>query len=296
MKRYVIDINNEGLRLDVFLSETTSLSRSLIQRQIKDKLIKVNNIIPKSSYQLKLDDEIEVAQIKEQEVLKPTKMELNIIYEDEDIIIINKDKGVIVHPGAGNLQNTLVHGLLYHTTELSTVDENRPGIVHRLDADTSGIMIVPKNNVAHEHIATQFFKRTVIRKYYALVWGVIHNDTGTIDAPIGRDVRNRQKYTVTSLNSKNAKSHFKVIKRFDDASLLEVELETGRTHQIRVHMEYIGHPIVNDGVYSNKSPIDNTGQCLHAKTISFIHPRTKQIKTFESELPNSFKKILNQFE
>ncbi len=296
MKKFVINNDLELTRLDVFLSDTLNLSRSQAQRQIKENLIKVNNKCVKSSYLLKAEDVVTVEEIEEEKGLIPVEMDLNIMYEDDDIIIINKDNGIVVHPGAGNNAKTLVHGLLFHTNQLSNLYEDRPGIVHRLDADTTGLLVIAKNNEAHNHLSLQFANRSVIRKYYALVWGVIYNDTGTIDAPIGRDLKNRQKYTVTSSNSKEAITHFRVIKRFKEATLLEVELDTGRTHQIRVHMQYIGHPIINDPVYSNKKTFDNSGQYLHAKTIGFIHPKTKQQVIFDSELPNYFIKMIDNFE
>lgn len=296
MKKFVINNDLELTRLDVFLSDTFNLSRSQAQRQIKENLIKVNNKCVKSSYLLKAEDVVTVEEIEEEKGLIPVEMDLNIMYEDDDIIIINKDNGIVVHPGAGNNAKTLVHGLLFRTNQLSNLYEDRPGIVHRLDADTTGLLVIAKNNEAHNHLSLQFANRSVIRKYYALVWGVIYNDTGTIDAPIGRDLKNRQKYTVTSSNSKEAITHFRVIKRFKEATLLEVELDTGRTHQIRVHMQYIGHPIINDPVYSNKKTFDNSGQYLHAKTIGFIHPKTKQQVIFDSELPNYFIKMIDNFE
>ncbi|HPF83393.1 MAG TPA: RluA family pseudouridine synthase, partial [Bacilli bacterium] len=198
------------------------------------------------------------------------------------------------HPAVGNYHNTLVNGLLYHSKELSDINgEFRPGIVHRIDAYTTGLLMVAKNNKAHESLAHQLENKTIYRIYYALVWGVINNDTGTIDAPIGRDIKDRKKMAVISDNSKEAVTHFTVLERYKNATLIELKLETGRTHQIRVHMKYIGHPVVNDSVYSNKKLFDNSGQCLHAKKIGFIHPTTNKYLEFDSELPECFTNIQN---
>lgn len=289
-----IKVSMENIRIDIFLVNKLKMSRNKITTLIKNKLILVNKKEVRSSYLLKQGDLIEI-DYKEEEI-NPIKMDLDIIYEDDDLIIINKDKGVVVHPGSGNKTKTLVNGLLYYTNNLSDVDETRKGIVHRLDAWTSGLLVVAKNNDAHQFLSVQFKERKVIRKYVALVHGVIYNDSGTIDAPIGRDLKNRQKYTVTSVNSKEAITHFKVLKRFGSATLIEVELETGRTHQIRVHFQYINHPLVNDPIYSFKKPIDNSGQCLHAKLLSFIHPKTKEYVTWTSDIHSEFKEKLKMFE
>ena len=231
------------------------------------------------------------------EKITPVPMELDIVYEDEDIIVVNKANGVVVHPAVGNNHGTLVNGLMYHSKHLSNINgEFRPGIVHRIDAYTTGLLVVAKNNQAHEYLAHQLEEKTTHRKYVALVWGVINNQTGTIDAPIGRDEIDRKKMAVTANNSKYAITHFSVLKRFENATLIEVKLETGRTHQIRVHMNYIGHPVVNDPVYGNKKIIDDSGQCLHAKELGFVHPKTHEYMEFSSELPACFINILNQFE
>ncbi len=203
---------------------------------------------------------------------------------------------MVVHPAVGNPTGTLVNGLMYHSKNLSKVNgEFRPGIVHRIDAFTTGLLVVAKNDYAHEFLARQLENKTTHRIYVALVWGVINEDTGTIDAPIGRDKKDRKKMAVTSENSKNAVTHFKVIERYKDATLIELKLETGRTHQIRVHMNYINHPVVNDSVYGKRKLIDETGQCLHAKELGFIHPTTKKYMCFTSELPKEFINILNKF-
>ncbi|MDD2181257.1 MAG: RluA family pseudouridine synthase [Bacilli bacterium] len=297
MIKYLVDNKFENERIDSYLIKVLNISRSKIQKLIKTKKILVNNVIVKNSYSLKKDDVIYVLDIEDEEFeIGPEIMDLNIVYEDDDIIIVNKDNGVVVHPAFGNKSGTLVNGLLHQFKDLSDINgEFRPGIVHRIDSFTTGLIVVAKNNEAHEELAKQLRNKMMTRKYYALVWGVINNDTGTIDAPIGRDINNRKKQAVTSVNSKSAVTHFKVIKRFDEVTLIEASLETGRTHQIRVHFEYIKHPIVNDQVYGRKKTIDDTGQCLHAKTLGFKHPRTKKYIEFDSELPSCFINIMETF-
>ena len=284
-------------RLDQYLSEKTEYSRSQVQKMIKENNITVNNLKVKNSYILKIGDVVQINEIEKETLsAEPEKMELDIVYEDDDIIVVNKANGVVVHPAVGNNHGTLVNGLAYHSKNLSNVNgEFRPGIVHRIDAYTTGLLVVAKNNQAHESLARQLEEKTTHRKYLALVWGVINNQTGTIDAPIGRDEHDRKKMAVTSNNSKRAVTHFKVLERFSNATLIEVELETGRTHQIRVHMNYIGHSVVNDPVYGNRKLIDETGQCLHAKELGFIHPTTHKYMEFTSELPSCFMNILNKF-
>jgi len=297
VKKYIVNEESSGQRIDNYLIDVLDLSRSKIQKMIKSDSIKVNDICVKNSYTLKENDNITVAEYIEEEMdVNPEKMDLDIVHEDEDIIVVNKDNGIVVHPAIGNNNGTLVNGLMYHSKQLSTLNgEFRPGIVHRIDAYTTGLLVVAKNDKAHEILSKQLEEKTTHRKYYALVWGVIKNDTGTIDAPIGRDSKDRKKMAVTSSNSKDAITHFKVIERFKEATLIELQLETGRTHQIRVHMNYIGYPIVNDPVYGRRKLIDETGQCLHAKELGFIHPRTGKYVEFSSELPNSFINILENF-
>jgi 23S rRNA pseudouridine1911/1915/1917 synthase len=224
-------------------------------------------------------------------------MNLDIVYEDDDVIVVNKANGVVVHPAVGSPNHTLVNGLMFHSHNLSDVNgEFRPGIVHRIDAYTTGLLMVAKNNEAHNFLAKQLEEKKTTRVYVALVHGVINNDTGTIDAPIGRDKSDRKKMAVTDINGKDAVTHFKVLKRFKNATLIELKLETGRTHQIRVHMNYIGHPVVNDPVYGNRKLIDDSGQCLHAKVLGFIHPKTHKYMEFDSELPECFTNILELYE
>lgn len=284
-------------RIDNYLIKVLNKSRSKIQNLIKTENVKVNNKIIKNSYIVKQNDNIEINEIEEQPLsAKAEKIDLDIVYEDDDIIVVNKQNGLVVHPAVENPTGTLVNGLMYHSKNLSKVNgEFRPGIVHRIDAFTTGLLVVAKNDYAHEFLARQLENKTTHRIYVALVWGVINEDTGTIDAPIGRDKKDRKKMAVTSENSKNAVTHFKVIERYKDATLIELKLETGRTHQIRVHMNYINHPVVNDSVYGKRKLIDETGQCLHAKELGFIHPTTKKYMCFTSELPKEFINILNKF-
>lgn len=282
------------IRLDVFLASVLDVSRSQVTKMIKNNEVLVNGKVVKAGYLLSVFDTVLVNH-KEEDYLTPSKMDLDIIYEDEDVLVVNKANGVVVHPGAGNHSGTLVNGLLYHT-KLSDVNGNeRPGIVHRIDAYTTGLLMVAKNNKAHEILAKELASKKTYRKYVALVWGVILSDSGEIDAPIGRSKNDRKKMAVRA-DGKEAITHFKVLKRFEKATLIELRLETGRTHQIRVHMDYIGHPVVNDPVYGNRNLFDDSGQCLHAKELGFIHPRTGEYMQFDSELPLCFTNILKKFE
>ena len=289
------DINT---RIDVYLSNTLDHSRSKISKMINDGTILVNGKNVKSSYSLRINDVITIGEYKEEEMnIEPENIPLDIIYEDDDVLVVNKPNGMVVHPAVGNNKGTLVNALLYYSKNLSDINgEFRPGIVHRIDAYTTGLLMVAKNNKSHEILAEQLSRKETTRKYIALVWGVIKEDTATIDAPIGRDSNDRKKMAVTSINSKDAITHLKVLKRYKEATLIELQLETGRTHQIRVHMNYINHPVVNDPVYGRRKLIDETGQCLHAKTIGFNHPSTKKYMEFTSELPECFNNILKIFE
>lgn len=285
---------NDDIRLDNFLAEALNTSRSQVTKMIKNKEVLVNGKIVKPGFLLKSKDEVVVNHIDLDNTL-PEKMELDIVYEDDDVLVVNKANGVVVHPGAGNHHGTLVNGLLYHT-KLSNINGlERPGIVHRIDAYTTGLLMVAKNNKAHEILADELANKKTYRKYIALVWGVILNDTGEIDAPIGRSKNDRKKMAVRA-DGKQAITHFRVLKRFEKATLIELKLETGRTHQIRVHMDYIGHPVVNDPVYGNKKLFDDTGQCLHAKEIGFTHPKTGEYMQFDSTLPDCFLNIMHKFE
>lgn len=285
-------------RIDSYLVEKLgNISRSKIQKMIKKNLIIVNGEKVKPRYLVKDGDYIEVKILKPKKIdIPPENIPIDIIYEDEDIGIINKPQGMIVHPASGNYSGTLVNALLYHMDSLSYIGgEERPGIVHRLDKDTSGLLIVAKNNFSHSILVDEIKNHKVKRIYYCLVHGNIKVDNGIVDAPIGRDVVDRRKMAVINKNSKEARSHFKVLERFKEYTLVEVKLETGRTHQIRVHMSYIGHPVVGDKVYSDrKDSFDLKGQLLHSKKIGLYHPRKKSYIEFESQLPNYFINILEK--
>ena len=291
----VVDL--EGKRIDQYLSEKLEYSRSKIAKMISDGAVLVNGKLAKNSLNLKLGDVITIGEYKEEDMnVEPENIPINIIYEDEDLMVINKPNGMVVHPAPGNMHKTLVNALLYYSKNLSRINGDfRPGIVHRIDAYTTGLLVVAKNDKAHEILSDELSRKEVSRKYIALVWGVINEDTATIDAPIGRDLNDRKKMNVTSINSKDAVTHLKVLERYKDATLVELSLETGRTHQIRVHMNYIGHPIVNDPVYGKRKLIDETGQMLHAFQISFTHPTTKTKMEFKCDLPECFTNILNKF-
>lgn len=284
-------------RIDKYLSSKLddSFSRAKIQKLIDEELILVNDKVIKSSYKVSNGDVILITDKEEDMSVKPEKMDIDIVYEDDDVMVINKKSGIVVHPAPGNYSGTLVNGLMYLSKDLSHVNgEFRPGIVHRIDKDTSGLLIVAKNDKAHRILAEELKEKKIKRKYIALVSGVINHDVGEIDAPIGRDPSDRKKMCVTSTNSKDAITHFRVLERYKNASLIECELETGRTHQIRVHMKYIDHPVINDPVYG-KSNHGEFGQLLHAKEITFTHPTTKEVMTFSCEVPEEFNKILEEY-
>ena len=294
--RIKVPLESVDNRIDNYLSEKLDLSRNKVSKMIKEGKVLVNDKPTKVSYKIKENDIIDSEEyIEEEMTLKPEKMPLDIVYEDDDVIVVNKANGVVVHPAVGNKEHTLVNGLLYHATLSDVNGTFRPGVVHRIDAYTTGLLMVAKNNKAHEILAHELEQKKTTRKYIALVWGVINEDTGTIDAPIGRNINDRKKMSVTDINAKEAVTHFRVLERYKNATLIELKLETGRTHQIRVHMNYINHPVVNDPVYGRRKIIDNTGQCLHAKTLGFIHPTTKKYMEFESDLPECFTNILDRF-
>ena len=293
----VVDESGVGIRIDKYLSSNTSYSRNTILGMIENGYILVNNVVVKPSYKLKLKDNIFIKDgyIKDVTVEKKD-IPLDIVYEDNDIIIINKPSGLVVHPGNGNYNNTLVNGLLYYTDNLSNNNGlERVGIVHRIDKDTSGLILACKNNKAHEVMALEFKNHTIKRTYIALLEGVLPHNKVTVDAPIGRDVNNRLKMAVTNKNSKNAITHIEVIKRYKNYTLVKCLLETGRTHQIRVHTKYIGYPVFNDPVYSNK-PCTEFGQFLHSYSMEFNHPITKKHLYFECPLPKEFRDFLNKLE
>ena len=295
MQEFKITEEDKNKRVDQFLIEKMGLSRNKIQAMIKNDEIQINGKPVKNSKSIKVDDIITASEyIEELMDIKPENLDLEIVYEDEDVLVVNKRNGMVVHPAVGNPSGTLVNGLVFHSKELSDLNgEFRPGIVHRIDAYTTGLLVVAKNNKAHASLAKQLEEKTTHRKYIALVWGVVNTDTGTIDAPIGRDSNDRKKMAVTASNSKESVTNFKVIERFKDTTLLELVLETGRTHQIRVHMNYIGYPIVNDPVYGRRKKFDESGQCLHAAELGFIHPTTGKYMEFSVPLPECFVNILN---
>lgn len=295
-----IKISNEyiSLRLDKALSLILSdVSRSKIQEYLKDGYILVNNKIEKASYKLEENDEISIKDFpKEESHLIAEDIPLDIVYEDDDVIVINKPVGLVVHPGAGNFSHTMANALKFHSDNLSSVNGDfRPGIVHRLDKDTAGLIIVAKNNAAHEFLSSQLIDHTLGRKYYALVLGSFKENEGKIIAPIGRDDKNRLKMAVDLKDGKEAVTNFKVIKRYNGYTLVECILETGRTHQIRVHMDYIHHPVIGDPLYGKGNrTIYKDGQLLFAHEISFIHPKTKKKMTFNVDLPSYFTEVLNK--
>ena len=274
---YVVRDSDNLIRIDKFLSELDDeLSRSTIKKLIDDKKVLVNAQPVKASYKVKPEDVIEITEfsLADSEVV-PMKMDLDIVYEDDDVLIVNKPSGMVVHPAPGHYQDTLVNGLMYHINSLSDVNgELRPGIVHRIDKDTSGLLMIAKNNKAHMRLAEELKDKKTKREYIALVDGVIKNKTGKINAPIGRSKSNRLKMDVTS-GGKPAVTYFEVLETFEDKTLIKCILITGRTHQIRVHMAYIGYPVSGDYIYGNEQSTD-FGQFLHAKTLGFTHPTTKK--------------------
>lgn len=278
-------------RIDKILATVfANFSRTQVQNLIQDGHVVVNGKIVKASYKLEENDEIEVHFPKAESTdILPENIPLDVVYEDQDVIVVHKPTGMIVHPSAGIYTGTLVNALLYHCHDLSGINGvMRPGIVHRIDKETSGLLMVAKNDIAHQSLSQQLQEHTVTRRYYALVHGLIPHEFGRIEAPIGRDVNDRQKMTCTDKNAKEAITNFKVIERFKDMSLVECRLETGRTHQIRVHMQYIGHPVVGDPKYGRRRDDTSFGQYLHAKTLGFVHPRTHEHLLFDSKLPQEF--------
>ena len=288
----------EDERLDLYLSnELDEISRTYIQKLIKENLVKVNGVHKKSSYLVKEGDtiKVELPEPKKLELI-PENIPLDIVYEDKDLAVINKPQGMVVHPAPGNYSSTLVNALLYHMDSLSSINGIiRPGIVHRLDKDTSGLLLIAKNDFTHRQLSNQLKERYIHREYIAIVHGILHNDSGRIDAPIGRDPRNRKKMTVISKNSKEAITNYWVLDRFSKYTFAKVRLETGRTHQIRVHFSYINHPIVGDPLYSSgKNEFNLDKQLLHARKIGFVHPRTKEHMEFECDIPEPFKGIVDK--
>lgn len=296
MKELEINNENEGKRLDLYLTEILEESRNFILKNIKLGNILVNGNIVKGGYSLKENDKIVIKDLTVDTSINKEDIPLDILYEDNDIIVVNKKSGMVVHPGNGNYSHTLVNALMAHTDDLS--DEGgseRCGIVHRIDKDTSGILLVAKTNKAHRILSDGFKNKTIKRKYIALVYGVINNNYGKIVAPIGRNKTDRKKMAVTDENSKAATTNFKVLERYKNSTLVELILETGRTHQIRVHMDYIGHPVVNDPMYGRRKVINNYGQMLHAEYLGFNHPITGEFMEFSVSPEKEFMDIVEQF-
>ena len=293
-----IDENLQGNRLDKVLATQFDFSRKRVKDIFDEKLVTMNDKPLKPSYTCQLNDVItvQIPELESTEVL-PENIPLDIVYEDHDVIVINKPKGMVVHPAAGHYSGTLVNALLYHCTDLSGINGvERPGIVHRIDKDTSGLLVVCKNDMAHNSISQQLQDKTCHRQYVAIVHHPFEHEYGTIHAPIGRSDKDRKKMEVTSKNSKDAITHFNVLKNFKEFSYVQCQLETGRTHQIRVHMAYIGHPIAGDPTYGPRKTIETNGQLLHANKLEFIHPSTKEKMTFEIPLEAEFERVLKELE
>lgn len=295
MNKISLTCNVDKVRVDKFIAESMDKSRGEVQKYFELESVFVNAKLAKPSLLLKNGDlvefeipEVTVSQIEKQNI------PLDVVYEDSDVIVVNKPSGMVVHPANGHYSDTLVNALMYHCTDLSSINgEIRPGIVHRIDKDTSGLLVACKNDFSHNAIAEQLKAKTSTRKYIAIVYGNFEHNYGKIDAPIGRDPQNRLKNAVVA-GGKESVTTFKVLERFGDFTLLELKLETGRTHQIRVHMAYIGHPVLGDPLYGPKKVIGDFGQFLHAKTLGFTHPRTNEYMEFESELPEIFKEKINE--
>ncbi len=298
---FIIDDALKGERIDKFLSDNLSdVSRSYIQKQIKDGLVTVNDQAVKSNYKLNAGDVLKLEEPKLQEPdIIAENIPIDILYEDSDLLIVNKPKGMVVHPSAGHYSGTLVNALMYHCKDaLSGINGVlRPGIVHRIDMDTTGSLIVCKNDFTHNHIAEQLKVHSITRVYHAIVHGVLKNDEGIINAPIGRHPSDRKKMSIHCKNGKEAITHYKVLRRFKNYTYIECRLETGRTHQIRVHMASISHPLLGDSVYGpSKCPFQLQGQTLHAKTIGIIHPRTEEYLEVSAPLPEYFENLLKKLE
>ncbi len=296
---FVIDDGDINKRIDVFLSEEIEdLSRNSAQKLIENEKILVSQKLVKSNYKLKKNDfvVVDIPDPVSVDVL-PEDIPLDILFEDKDLIVINKPQGMVVHPAAGHYTGTLVNGLLYHCKdELSGINGvMRPGIVHRIDKDTSGVLVVAKTNFAHQALSLQLKDHSMKRCYEAIVFGNIKEDEGTIDKPIGRHITERKKISTVTNSPKHAVTHFKVLERFSKYTHIEAQLETGRTHQIRVHMAYLGHPLLGDEVYSTrKQPFHLAGQVLHARELGFIHPSTQQYMEFKTALPAYFEKLIEK--
>ncbi len=302
MERYafIIEPDHDGQRLDAFLGDMIhGVSRSYIQKLIQADQVTIEGV-KKIKKNVRLEAGMEVViEIPDPEVLKvePEDIPLNIVYEDDDLMVVNKPQGMVVHPAPGHHRGTLVNGIMFHADRLSSINGVvRPGIVHRIDKDTSGLLMIAKTDHAHHSLAAQLKEKTTQRIYWCVVHGRVHSDEGTVEGPIGRNPKDRMKMAIVP-GGKEAVTHYKVLKRFKNHTLLQVQLETGRTHQIRVHMASKGHPLVCDPVYGPKqSKFKHVGQILHAKTLGFVHPTTEKFMTFDSDVPEYFQKILNKLE
>lgn len=295
---WTADAKDAKQRIDKYIVEglEEQVSRSQIQLWIDGGHVTVNGKPVKANYKLAAGDEV-VVQIPETSAVEivPEDIPLDVYYEDSDVIVVNKPRGMVVHPAPGHASGTLVNALMFHCKDLSGINgELRPGIVHRIDKDTSGLLMAAKNDLAHASLAAQLKDHSVTRKYFALVHGNLSHDQGTVDAPIGRDSADRKMFTVTEKNSKHAVTHFQVVERFGDYTLLELKLETGRTHQIRVHMKFIGHPLVGDPMYGKSKGIKMDGQALHAAVLGFVHPRSGEQLEFAAPMPEDMEQLLVQ--
>ena len=301
MKNYIVNKEENGKRLDVYIAgKDEEITRSSAQRQIEQGSVVVNDkVITKVSYKVTEGDDIKIEEQEPVEIeLKAQNIPIDVVYEDKDIIVVNKPKGMVVHPANGNPDGTLVNAIMAICKDsLSGIGgEIRPGIVHRLDKDTSGLLIVAKNDIAHVNMSEQIKRHEVKKTYIALVRGIVKENEATIDMPIGRSNSDRKKMAVTK-NGKNAVTHIKVLKRYDKYTLLEINIETGRTHQIRVHLAHIGYPVIGDYIYSNgKNEFGIVGQCLHAKSLEFKHPITGKDMKLEAPLPEYFEKVLQELD
>ena len=299
MEKLFFTIEKGGERIDKYLSEQLEdMTRSHIQKLIKENMVRVNGMAVKSNFKLSASDQIEVKipELKEPDIL-PENIPLDILYEDQDILVVNKPKGMVVHPAPGHYTGTLVNAIMYHCKDnLSGINGvMRPGIVHRIDMDTTGSLLICKNDRAHQALAEQLKEHSITRKYHAIVHGRLKEDEGTIDKPIGRHPIDRKKMSVHCTNGREAITHYRVLKRFQQFTYIECQLETGRTHQIRVHMSSIGHPILGDQVYGPaKCPYKLQGQTLHAKVLGITHPTTGEYMEFDAPLPDYFQGLLEK--
>lgn len=295
---WLIHSEQSGERIDKFIAEhldVEGVSRTQVQDWIKSGAAVVNGNAVKTNYKLNQGDvvSLNIPEAEDADIV-PENIPLDIVYEDSDVIVINKPRGMVVHPAPGHSSGTVVNALMYHCKDLSGINGLlRPGIVHRIDKDTTGLLMAAKNDLAHVSLAEQLKEHTVTRKYIALVHGNVPHDQGTIDAPIGRDTNDRKLFTVTAHNSKPAVTHFVVLERIGDYTLLELQLETGRTHQIRVHMKYIGHPMAGDPIYGRNKTVALDGQALHAAVLGFTHPRSGERLLFETPIPSDMEHVLN---